>query len=252
MNFLRRLLLLISLSALIFSSVLLLNFTASNPTGRRYSSQIPSQTSRGRDGGDAERILSIDLDVPHNHTSTIRQCVCNPQYADNPPRQNCDVCTVLSEGVSNYRVPDFFTDTYIAEAKNYAPRSDIYGSNRDQIDAFLAMAHYLQRPLWLYVAVDSQVTPEVQYLIEQTGGGVVFYFTVPGYVDPVDDGATKGVVASTLSIGVLGFAEVVSRRPRRKAPADVVEKTRQTVDTAEEFARRSKERVRIQVEIEDE
>ncbi|MFN8372074.1 MAG: hypothetical protein U0694_04265 [Anaerolineae bacterium] len=264
MKLLRRILLLVSLGTLLVSAVLLLNFTAPNPSGRRYSSQIPSLTSRGRDGSDAERILALDLGVPQNTVSPPRQCICNSRYSAAPPGADCDVCSVLSDNVSNYRIPDFVTDTYIAEAKNYAPNNDVYSSNREQLDAFMAMAAYLERPLWLYVAVDSRVSPEFQYLVEQTGGGIVLYFTVPGYADPVDEAARKGVAVSGLvfALGILGEAMSLRRGAQKspakppapkqaKAPRDPMDKVAQAMQRAEHFTARKRETLRRKIERDD-
>jgi hypothetical protein len=253
-NFLRRFIFFVSLGTFVVSIVLLLNFTASNPTGRRYSSEIPTGTRRTEAGYDAERILSLDLGVPHNNSS-LRQCICGTEASDNPRDHNCNVCTVISNDMSvgEAHLPDFVTDSYIAEAKNYSPNTNIYSNNREQLDAFIAMAEYLNRPLWLYVAVDSRVSPELQYLVEETGGGVVFYFTVPNYVDPVDEGARKAALGSMFIMGVFVMTEISERkRLYRKAAQSAASRAHQSTETAEDFARRSKERIKIQLESDDE
>jgi hypothetical protein len=65
----RRLVFLATLGGMILCGVLLLNFTASNPTHRRYPSQTPLTTGQGTGvviGLDAERILAKDLGLPPN------------------------------------------------------------------------------------------------------------------------------------------------------------------------------------------
>ncbi len=71
----RRLLFPLALAGIILCGVLLLNFTASNPTHRRYSSQTPLTTGQGtgaKIGQDAERILSKDLGIPVGVTYFVR------------------------------------------------------------------------------------------------------------------------------------------------------------------------------------
>jgi hypothetical protein len=258
-KFLRRCLLLISFGALIFSSVLLLNFTAPNPTGRRYSSEIPPENIRGRDGGNAEIILSIDLGVHQNTITPPRQCICNSSFSNSLPRSNCDVCTLNSE-VERYHIPDFVTDAFIIEAKNYSPNSgDVYSQNGNQLDAYLIMAHQLNRPFWLFVAVDSVVRDELRLLAEATGGGVVYYFTVAGYVDPIDTAAKGGITVSSTIFALSAIWEVWSLRrlrirlsppkqptPRSASkptptPRDPLHKAASAVQNAEQFNSQSRE-----------
>jgi hypothetical protein len=61
------------LIALTACVVLLLNFTAPNPTGRRYSSESPLMTGQGsaqQIGLSAERVLARDLGIARNEALT--------------------------------------------------------------------------------------------------------------------------------------------------------------------------------------
>jgi hypothetical protein len=254
MRIARRFLLLVFALLIIFSLVLLLNFTAPNPTGRRYSSETPLTSLRGRDGGDAERILALDLGVPNNNSAESTQCICSSDdYSETTLPAQCNIC-VFSPDVENYRVPDFVTDAYIAEAKNYAPISgDVYEANRDQFDAFMAMANELDLPLWVFVAVDSEVSPEFRASVEATGGGIVAYFTIPGYVDPTDQIAnvvlrvSGGAFVLLLvweGLALIGFTPTMPKR----APDDPHGKAARKVDTTEQFLERAKESTRRKID----
>ncbi len=263
MNILRRVLLLLCMGTLVVCVVLLLNFTALNPTGRRYSSYIPTENFRGRDGGDAERILSLDLDVPQNTITEPRQCICDSGYTNSLPHGGCDVCTIASD-IEDYYIPDFFTDEFIGEAKNWSPGSgEVYsGRNSRQINAFLSMARELNRPFWLYVAVDSVVSPELRTLAESTGGGVIYYFTVPGYVDPIDAAAKSGIALSGGVFVLCALWEVwglrrlrirrrIPKEPAPKSPPtprDPIGKAARSVQNAEQFNTQSRETARNELD----
>ena len=75
--------------------------------------------------------------------------------------------------------------------------------------------------------VNTDVDEKFYQLTESTGGGVVPYFTVPGYVDPVDANARGGLLASGALSSFVIVGEVFSRRPRRglKIPVRRMEHT---------------------------
>ncbi len=79
MKKIRRIVFLLALISLVASVVLLMNITAPNPTGRRYSSEVPlvgRQANAQQIGADGERILSNDLHLPNNNEADQRQCIC--------------------------------------------------------------------------------------------------------------------------------------------------------------------------------
>ena len=60
--------------------VLLLNFTAPNPTGRRYSSEVVNlNLDNGAKGVEGERILAQDLNAPNNNIE--KHCICGDPSA---------------------------------------------------------------------------------------------------------------------------------------------------------------------------
>lgn len=172
--------------------VLLLNFTAPNPTGRRYSSEVVDlNLNNGAKGIQGERILAQDLNTPNNNE--VGQCICGG--AVNPASiSGCTLCRVRLVGVTSHRLPDFFTDTYIADAKNRytwlsTDRQDV-AQMTDYADAAIA----LDIPLWVYVRVDTTVDQVMQDLVRSTGGDIVYYFATPDWVDPVNIIAIVGIL----------------------------------------------------------
>ena len=194
---LRRATILLSLIGIVVCVVLLLNFTASNPTGRRYSSEMPlrfgNDVTINEAGFDAERILSNDLNHPNNNIAPT-QCGCNAtEYRQTPPNR-CGTCLVISDEISSYVMPDFVAESYITDSKNLRPGSRL---STAQITSFVIMAQDLDVPLWIFVPVEGiDVRPTLQTAIESTGGGVIPYFTVPGYTDPVDRAAQTGLMVA--------------------------------------------------------
>lgn len=223
MKSLRQFLILITSLISIVCIVLLLNFTAPNPTGRRYSSAMPlttGQAAGGAIGIDGERILAQDLSLPRNDEAGQRQCACNSRlYSQNTPT-TCNLCFVQIPTIQDHRRPDFVTDTFIAESKN---RQDLFYTSFDvaeQIGDYVQTAHAADKALWLYIRVDTNIDPAYYHLIESTGGGIVRYFTVPGWVDPVDHAARVGLAAfSGVLIGVL-YWEWVANRKRAVSPVN--------------------------------
>jgi hypothetical protein len=203
----RRLRILLLLAAFITASlcvILPLNVTAPNPTGRRYSSETPpttGQASTALIGGVAEEILAHDLRTVNNNLAGQRQCFCSAAYTSQRVPRDCNVCTVHLPQIETYRRPDFISDRFIADSKNVQQLT----SPAPQLMAFALGAEALHRPLWIYVRVNTIVDPHLESMVELTGGDVVYYFAVPGYIDPVDQAARQGLVASVIVFsGCLG------------------------------------------------
>ncbi len=248
-----------SVLVLLICVLLLLNFTAPNPTGRRYSSEMPRTTGQAGAqaiGDDGERILSQDLGLPNNNAADQRQCLCQGATILNPT--DCNLCIPVSSLTSRFRIPDFIGAGFIAESKN-AQNLMYTGREVDQINDYVLAANELKRPLWLFTRVNTLVAPQFERLVESTGGDVVPYFSVPGYSDPVDDMARKGIAVSVMVIGSLSLLEWSIRRRVTKpdssskpAPNDPLNKARKKVETAENFARRTKERTQSTIDEQDE
>lgn len=249
----RRLVMVMAVVIFIGSIVLLLNFTAPNPTGRRYSSESVVRTGEGTSGEiglSGERILAKDLGIPRNEAPDQRQCLCDAiNYR--PGVADCRVCIAQVQLTAAFRRPDFVAPDYIAESKN---SQGLLYSGRDinEIGDYVFGARASNRPLWIFTRVDANVDPEFIRLAESTGGGVVKYFTYPGYVDPWDQRAQAGVVGSLGVLILFGLWEFVDRgrngkpkspKPKRKKnPSDpfaefddLKENTRRKID--EEDAR---------------
>lgn len=256
----RRMLFMATLLVLIASVVILSNSTAPNPTGRRYASQSPLTTGQGTAqeiGNDGERILAQDLGAPNNNDADQRQCICNQTLSTVPGQ--CRVCVVsVNLGRSQHRLPDFFTRRWIAESKNVATLNDLA-----QITDYASGARALRVPLWVYVRVDTEVEPVYFEIVESTGGGIVRYFTVPGYIDAVDVVALVGLVGVTVSLVLLSISVLQDqgREPAQPAPSpprrtprrrqDTVTKAGQAIDDVEIFAGRSKDSARQKIDRQD-
>ncbi|MEP7289496.1 MAG: hypothetical protein ABI947_27420 [Chloroflexota bacterium] len=251
MKRLRRIVFSLALVACFVSVILLLNFTAPNPTGRRYSSRMPLSTRQGsanQIGLDGERVLSDDLRLPRNDAPDQLQCLCNkPGYSD---PANCRVCIVSVQLTAAYRRPDFVAPAFIAESKN---AQNLYYDSRDlqQITDFAMAARALKRPLWVYTRVNTNLDSEFYRIVESTGGGVVPYFTVAGYVDPMDTAASRVAFGSGIAIIVLGLWEFAARRVATpRVPSQPKSRTTQldraidSVETSAKFTKESKERHR--------
>jgi hypothetical protein len=261
MNFIRRIILLLSLVLLLVSVTLLLNFTAPNPTGRRYSSNSPLTTGQGNAnaiGLSGERILAEDLHLPRNDRKDQLQCICNsPSYR--PGVDECRVCLAYTQSIASYRRPDFVSSNFIAESKN--SQNLIYtGREVDQITDYVFAARAMNIPLWVYVRVDTNVDPEFLEVVASTRGGVVYYFTVPGYTDPADQVAR---IISIISLVVLVFSlvwEYLARRGNRTVTIPAGKPTpRQPrspapgrgINNAEGFVQRTRDRAQQTIDKED-
>jgi hypothetical protein len=261
MQSLRHLILAASFLSAIVCIILLLNFTAPNPTGRRYSSEVvpPPQSVRtdsGASGREAERVLSIDLGIAHNNSSAgLQHCICSSYYQPNssPNAPGCQVCRVYTKTVSNYRVPDFVTVDYIGESKNTRafPPSD----DQEQLRDFITMANTLNMPLWVFVRQDAQIDSAFAAVIANTGGGVVQYFTYPGYIDPVDLAAWRGLALSLLIFLPVLLLPFGVRRiywtPAPKTPKDPLQEAIRKSNDLKDFKDRATQRARTRIDIED-
>ncbi|MCU0499900.1 MAG: hypothetical protein MUF87_21325 [Anaerolineae bacterium] len=219
------------LIGMLIAGLLLLNITAPNPTGRRYSSEIVLTTGGpSAIGVSGERILSEDLGLPRNDIGSGRMCVYQAHLLP---------CTHSSQG---YR-PDFINERWIIDAKN---RKEL-NSDYDQLTAFAEVAMQTGRSFWIYVRVDTVVDPVFVELTESTGGGVVSYFRVEGWQDPVDRIAQVILIGSILVIGGILIWLWLDSLP--DVPEDPGNDQRGgTLDEAERFAKRAKERARAQSE----
>lgn len=212
MRHIRRIILVASFISIIICFVLLLNFTAPNPTGRRYSSQTPMGISSNEKGDAGESILSMDLRLPHNGSSDQRRCLCNSSVVGIP--SECRVCLVSMPLTSNqFRIPDFVAPTFIAEAKNARRLNQ---DQFEQIKEYSSAALLLGKPLWLFVRMDTYLGEDFNALVMSTGGNVVYYFTAIGYVDPVDRAAQQILLVATPIFLVTAFWHLKARNNPRQ------------------------------------
>ncbi len=78
--------------------------------------------------------------------------------------------------IGNYRVPDFVTNNFIADAKFYSVSRLTLS---DQLRDFVTIAHIERVPLYIYTHVNTVVTPRAMDLIKSTGGKVIDIFVGP-------------------------------------------------------------------------
>ncbi|HEX2621080.1 MAG TPA: hypothetical protein VHL11_13055 [Phototrophicaceae bacterium] len=156
-----------------------------------------------------------------------------------------------------YRRPDFVSPNFIAESKN---AQNLYYESRDfdQIQDFALAARALNRPLWVFTRVNTLLDPEFYEVVESTGGGVIPYFTVSGYIDPVDHTATNSLLISSGVFAVTLLLELNARRPRSvsvptvpRTPVSPLDKAHHKMDAAEDFKNRAKDRNRLKIDVED-
>jgi RHS repeat-associated protein len=74
---------------------------------------------------------------------------------------------------ANYRVPDFVEPGYIADAKWYNASSLTESA---QLRDFVLIARTQNKPLYIYVRQDTQVTDSARDLVEKTGGDIIRKF----------------------------------------------------------------------------
>jgi hypothetical protein len=241
----------------VISILLLLNVTAPNPTHRRYSSETPLTTGQAASqeiGASAERILSKDLGLPNNNDADQLQCICRRD--SDSKRSYCRACLAIVQSVSSYRIPDFVGPNFIAESKN--TQGLLYaGREVDQIRDYVAAARMLRRPLWVYVRTNTDVAPEFATLVNSTGGGLVYYFTVPGYADPIDSAGRTGLLVAGIGLILLvvfgrrsqrRFIRIASPSPKQPPVNDPLNKAVRKTETTEAFIQRSREHHRRQID----
>ncbi len=73
------------------------------------------------------------------------------------------------EGMTKPRIPDFITDTYIADSKFY--KNSTLSSN-EQLRDFVRLAKDENKPLYIYITQNAHVTDEALDLIRSTGGDI--------------------------------------------------------------------------------
>lgn len=229
--------------------ILLLNFTAPNPTGRRYSSAIPATIGSARAiGNSGENVLAADLKLPNNNAPDQLQCLCNPTYQ--ATGRECRACIASGEFISTFRRPDFVSPQFIAESKNVRVLRDW-----EQLNTYAFAARLMNRPLWVFVRVNTYIDPKFDTLVQSTGGAIVPYFAVTGYVDPVDTAAKSGLAASAAVFVMVGCWEIAlhgkrrsSRRmplrptPKPNKPRGPLVNARRSVKNAEDFRNRMRNR----------
>lgn len=252
MKTLRRSMFLLSILMIVVSVILLLNFTAPNPTGRRYSSQTPlstGQANASKIGLDGERILAVDLGLPRNDRPDQLQCFC-AAGARNLAVSECRVCMSYAQlSTSTYRRPDFIGINFVVESKN---TQNLFYDNRtfDQITDYAISARALGWPLWVFTRVNTQIDPEYYDLVASTGGAIVPYFVVSGYADPIDTAATKALIAGAVLLGVSsGWSLLVKRikldRPKHQHPA------KDPLRDLDDYVQKTKDRARREIDTED-
>jgi hypothetical protein len=243
----RRALLTCCIVVILVGIVLLLNLTAPNPTGRRYSGDTvdldASSTDKGLQG---ENILATDLNLwVTNERSTNPVCICNSRFEGTvPPGSTCGVCVAYSESVSNFRIPDFVTNGYFAESKNARDLIVSHARDYEQIQEMAAVAEEINQPLWIYVRTETYVDHEYFNLARSTGGDVVYYFRDTLYVDPVDQIARiliiVGASGAVLVLGWEAWRWIQSQTPDEpEEDIDAIDEAADdTVDETENFMRR--------------
>ncbi|HRE46838.1 MAG TPA: hypothetical protein PLD47_03865 [Aggregatilineales bacterium] len=223
--------------------VFLLNVTAPNPTGRRYSSLVmglpDDLRQKGQEGEDA---LSTDLRLLTNNRPPI-QCICGANTA--PTRQQCTVCfaQIPLSGSAAYRRPDFVTERYILEVKNtirLAPNT----RDHEELTDYAEAARASGRQLWIFTRVNTAVHPIFVDLARSTGGDVIYYLAIAGWHDVTDGRARQGLLLSGVGVCLLAmgerrvrgaiFTRHTPRPPRRTAPetaADSIDRAEQQIKT---------------------
>ncbi|HEX3052943.1 MAG TPA: putative toxin [Aggregatilineaceae bacterium] len=223
---LRRLLIVLAFIGILICIVLLSNYTPRNPAHRRYSSDTPRTSGNPTTvGASAEVILANDLDLPRNDQSGQLMCICKTGGLKDTAGR-CKSCLVQLPNVDTFRIPDFVSDDMLIEAKNV---KILESSDYTQLEDYAEAAKALDLKLWIYVRVDTDVSPQYHRLAESTGGKVVHYFTYAGYHDPLNIAGMIGLVASILIGGFSMLFEVAARRqgrlpqPRKNHPGAAVQ-----------------------------
>lgn len=129
----------------------------------------------------------------------------------------------------------------------------------EQIEDYAIAAIALKRPLWLYTRVDTTLSPDFYILVESTGGGVVHYFSLPGWVDPVDHAARIALLMGSggLLFGIIWPLRRIRWRRHQPAPTpmsdakkrkDPLQKAMRSVSELESFTRRTEAHKRLEID----
>lgn len=228
---------------LVLAIIALSNIWVQNPTGLRYSSEVVDLTLSGQEkGAQAEDILMRDLGLSLTNERSQQEtiCFCNPRYQTTAPPAQCTVCEVYDENISSWRIPDVVTPQFIGESKN-AGALYIRDRSYAQVRDYAMIARLTDRPLWLYVRVDSRVDPEYRQLARATGGDVVYYFRTDEDYQDVVGRVSWGVVhiagITLLVIISWGYIErryLFWRSQRSPAPRPTPDPTRAAVRSVDD------------------
>ena len=226
-------------------SWLALRVTAPNPTHRWYSTEVldVSTTTTEERGLQGEYLLAHDLglEAPTNERGNNAICVCGTQYSSSKPSQ-CSVCAVYSADISNYRIPDFVTTSYIAEAKNRVSLGARDTDTLEQITEMVAAARALHLPFYLFVRANTNVDPVYYDLARSTGGDVIQYFLVdPNDTRLILEQAIPNIIIILLAVGagVLIVGYIINNLPKRPShDNDEMDDAEHSVEDTEEFMKR--------------
>ncbi|MEO1288540.1 MAG: putative toxin, partial [Chloroflexota bacterium] len=184
--------------------------------------------------------LARDLSMRQNDSNNgERRCFCS-QNAETPP-DRCNVCEVHTSDISNYRIPDFVNSQLIIDSKAVQVlRID------DQISDFISVAHQSNRPLWIFVRLDTMYTQGTLEQIQATGGGIVKYFVVDGhgYLLALEQSLNNILIAVLIFAGgVMVWQFIVFRRTNSPSDDDYyqhddVDNAEDSIEETEEFMRR--------------
>ncbi len=229
----------------ICTGLLITNYDPNNPTNRRYSSEpvITQSDDLNIIGESGENVLSKDLGMLRNEKSKPRQAFCNPEPQNIPS----DIeCIFTSNEIENFRIPDFISESYIAESKNARELSVNQERNYKQIRAFALASKETERPLYIYVRHNTEVGQAYYDLYQEfeIDGRIIHYFqTEQAFVDPVDFNLLMGIVGG-LSIIVIwtGISGIVTFKPKPQSSVVVPEhkssrRARNAVDDYDNFMR---------------
>jgi hypothetical protein len=233
-----------SFVVIIVSLIQLMNFTAPNPTGRRFSSQIPNAECgesgcSSANGRYAEVILSLDLKIPRNDSlEGNRACFCTSRRSS-----RCNTCLARNTGATS--IPDFVTGAYIAEAKFTRALS-----LTQQLSSMIQGSRTLNMPFYLFVRVDTLVTPTLTTAVNETGGAVVYYFSHVGWKgDTTEQMAQVALVIALVlaHIAVVGLyfltrPVIVTPIVPPVTPQSKLTKAERKVNNAEEYYQQRKQK----------
>lgn len=256
MKFLRRILLFSALMVIVGCAILLITaYDPSNPTHRRYSSEVVITTGKDKDIGDSgEEVLSKDLRMPINDRQSPRQVICNTRFENQPPPESNTECILYSDNIVNHRRPDFISleQGIIADSKN---RKIWNKSDIEQIREFAIAAEEFNLTLWIYVRQNTVVADDYHEVVESTGGRIIYYFqTEQPYIDPIDFYLLAGIVGGLGIIliwatipGITVFFISTPQSPKSSiaiSPHKSSRKAKQSFDTYDHFMRNASDNAR--------